>query len=294
MTNNTEQKALATLNKTGSLCLLVDRGRRRCQHFGLCSGGAVDAYAWHWANKLIDNNPNSATLEITLGPCDITFSHATRIALCGAEANATLSGRALPPWSSTRVAAGDKLSVKQAKSGLRAYLAIEGGFTNSGLFGSCEPLKENGQPRSLLAGDQFEYPIHTRQKQLNRSAHWQAIPSYTEELILHLHPCYQFEFFSETSIDNLLNNLFSIGANSNRMGYRLEGKPTVWDKQGIMSEGIAFGSVQIPPDGQPIVLLNDRQTIGGYPKIGCVHAADCYSLAQRRPGQKVRFQIKPI
>jgi len=289
MTNTTP--AIAHIRRPGPLCLLVDQGRVNCQHFGLCSGGAVDAYAYSWANKLLGNKPAAAALEITLGPAEIHFEQNTQIALCGAKNSATLNNKALIPWSSHRIHAGDTLKIAMAKSGLRSYLSIKGGFIATPYFGSRAPLSEHGTEIPLTKGERLYYAEDDAKDSTHKTAHWQAIPSYQKELTLCLYPCYQYSAFSAAAINTLQNSSYAISAQSNRMAYCLKGQEVVWGKTDIVSEGIAFGSVQIPPNGQPIVLLTDRQTIGGYPKIGCVKADDCYALAQRRPGQYVRFNF---
>lgn len=286
----------ATLQKCNGQVLLVDRGRHHCQHLGLCSGGAADMYAYHWANQLSATNMDAAVLEITLGPVAVTFHSPTVIALSGASCEARINGRKLYNWAAARVGAGETLSLGMASSGLRTYLAVAGGFVSPQLFGSCERLNPDASQRLLVAGEVLHYPL-ANQELFDRPRQmlpWHQVPDHQSPLTLHLHPCYQFDGFPADEIDRLVNSEFVVSPHSNRMGYRLEGEEIRWRGAGIVSEGIALGSVQVPPDGQPIVLLGDRQTIGGYPKLGCVHAADCYQLAQRRPGQRVSFALAPL
>ena len=290
-TKTTEGRA--HLNKAGPLTLLQDRGRQGSQILGICTSGAADAYAFAWSNTLLGNQENAAALEISLGPFEVSFDSSTRIALCGADCGATLNGKKIIPWSSHKVKPGDTLRLSMARSGLRIYLAIAGGFLCNHIFSSCAQLSNDGKNLSLQNADQLHYqPVENVTP--CRNVHWQAIPDYTTTLELNLYPCYQFLHFEKNEILKLLSDDYRIGVDSNRMGYRLEGQNVNWHRKGIVSEGIAFGSVQIPPNGQPIVLLNDRQTIGGYPKVGCIAAADCYQLAQRRPGQKVTFKLASL
>lgn len=291
----TRKLAAATVIKPGPHSLLEDLGRCHNKQLGLPSGGAADIYAYHWANKLLDNLNTSAALEITLGPCILEFQEPTQIAICGARSEMTLvrtgQRHSMIPWSARKIKAGDRVNIGMASSGLRSYVAIAGGFKQPNILGSCEPLTADGRLQLLAEGDQLYYTPEAPVSKFNRSAHWHAIPDYHAELVLSLHPCYQYHHFSAEATARLFNATYRIEANSNRMGYRLRGPNIPWKHGGIISEGIAFGSVQIPPDGQPIVLLNDRQTIGGYPKVGCIHASDCYELSQRRPGQTVRFEL---
>ncbi|WP_045857869.1 5-oxoprolinase subunit C family protein [Teredinibacter purpureus] len=292
-----DNAAEAVVNKTSAHSFLTDKGRRGGQVMGLCSGGAADAYAYYWANRLLDNHATAAAIEITFGPFSLTFKAATRIAVCGAISTIKLGNKLIPPWSSTHVAAGDTLYIAIPTSGLRQYLAIDGGFKSALFFESCESLQYDFTTRTLAVGDSLWYtPDRNHNKPnhgLNRTVSWRATPNYSKELVLRINPCYQFHQFTTHAVEQLLKSCYTVHPNSNRMGYRLAGKTIEWGHKGILSEGIAFGSVQIPPNGQPIVLLNDRQTIGGYPKVGCVHTADCYQLAQRRPGQAVRFTLEP-
>jgi len=284
------EPARALIKKTGALCTLQDRGRNQCMHLGLCPGGAADAYAFHWANRLLDNPENAACLEITLGPCEIEFTHITQIAVCGASGNMRLNGQPLLPWSTHRVEEGSILRCPIPRHGLRYYLAIKGGFAGDIHFGSRSGLTANGDLKHIKSGEILGYDtVEPNQFVRNRSTHWQLIPDYQEELLLAVIASYQHAQFSKTARETLFKQSYRVSKESNRMGYRLEGAPIEWSQEGIVSEGIAYGSIQIPPDGQPIILLNDRQTIGGYPKIGCVTAEDCFQLAQRRPGQSVRF-----
>ncbi|SMF00962.1 biotin-dependent carboxylase uncharacterized domain-containing protein [Alteromonadaceae bacterium Bs31] len=281
-----------TLLKPGPMSSLQDRGRQGCQHLGLCSGGAADGYAFKWANRLLDNPDDAACLEITLGPCEIHFSHAARIALCGASSECCIAGNPIPPWGTWNVGENETLSIPMAKTGLRFYLAVEGGFIAKKIFNSFSSLNPDGSLAVFKEGDKLAYPISKNKKNtLKRSVYWKNIPDFRAELTLRLHPSYQYSLFSGECRRKLFSSCYTLSPQCNRMGYRLQGDALKWERGGIVSEGIAYGAVQIPPDGQPIVLLNDRQTIGGYPKIGCVSAEDCYLLAQRRPGQKVRFVL---
>jgi len=299
----TSHFALATVDKTGAANLLVDGGRRRCQHLGIAAAGAADQYAFQWANTLVSNPRQAPSLEITLGPLGLTFHAYTRVAIAGAETTLKLNGVYRYCWSSFSVMAGDRLEIGYAKTGLRCYLAIEGGFISAPLFDSCTPLESDGSNHYLQAGDSLQYQPSenteattallkaSQPSSLHKMTPWQLRPNYAAPLTLTLIPGYQFKQFSHAAICSLLNSEYVIGKDSNRMGYRLEGESLSVDTTPMMSEGIAYGSVQVPSNGQPIVLLNDRQTIGGYPKLGCITARDCYALAQCRPGQSVRFSL---
>ncbi len=283
--------------KPGPLCFVQDEGRTHCQHLGFAQGGAADRQAFCWANRLLHNPRNTAALEITLGPFVAQFSAATQLAISGAATDIQLNDRKIYAWSSFHVQAGDRLSIAQFSQGLRTYLAVRGGIKAPFLFSSCSTVVREGlgglEGRPLVVKDRVHYSCVSVPKQIrsNLMVPFYEQPDYSKILKLRLIPSYQFEAFNQTQMLALSEQLYRVSQNSNRMGYRLEGEAIKYQGKAILSEGIAYGSVQVPPDGQPIVLLNDRQTIGGYPKMGCVYREDCYQLAQRRPGQYVQFEV---
>lgn len=278
--------------KPGPLTLVQDKGRKHFQHFGLAQGGAVDPYARFWANYLLGNAEDAACLEITLGPFTAEFQTATMIAICGADLHCSINDIPVPNWQTHRVKASDVIHFRPGTHGVRAYLAVVGGLQTPLMFNSrCEVAREKLAPLHTKENAILPYTsINPASKKITATPE-RFIPDYNDYLVLHTFPTYQHSRFSQEALTQFCNSEFSIHANSDRMGYRLEGAALAWLHGAINSEGIALGSVQIPPDGQPIVLLNDRQTIGGYPKIGCVLAEDCAQLAQRRPGQKVQFEF---
>lgn len=282
--------------RPGPLSLVQDKGRFRHQHLGLSQGGAADGYAFFWANYLLDNPGDAAIIEITLGPFEARFSGDTVISLCGAEMDCRINDKHAANWSTHRIASGDIIRLNIARNGLRGYLGVRGGIRTPKLFGSRSiVLREefsgfHGQPLNRSSAVEYVSDPATSQW-INRCVPWNYVPPYTNEIELRIVPGYQFHDFSASAIKTFTSGSYRISPHSNRMGYRLEGESIAWRKGDIISEGTAYGSVQIPPDGQPIVLLNDRQTMGGYPKVGCVCRADCYQLAQRKPGDRVIFRI---
>ncbi|MBD2859842.1 biotin-dependent carboxyltransferase [Spongiibacter sp. KMU-158] len=287
-----------TIKKAGPLTLLQDAGRFGFQHIGIGVGGPADERAFAWANHLLSNPYNTATLEITLGPFELLANAATQIALAGADMAATLNGKAIANWSTHTLSAGDTLFLYPAKQGLRAYLAVVGGFHCQPVFGSCSTaMREklgglSGQGAAIKSGDSLEFTASAQR--LKRQVPPDFIPDYTAPLSLGLLPSYQYGQFTNAALDVFLNNEFQVSAESNRMGYRLNG-PAVEAPQGeLVSEGISLGAIQITPAGQPIVLLQDRQTMGGYPKIGCISALDAARLGQCRPGSRLRFYLSKM
>ncbi|GLT15390.1 biotin-dependent carboxyltransferase family protein [Vibrio algivorus] len=285
----------------GPLSLLQDTGRMGFQGVGAAVGGPMDEHAFHWANHLLGNDVNAAQIEITFGLFQCEFTHPTQMAMTGADMSAELDGKPLKPWASYYVEAGSILRCKTARQGMRAYLAIQHGFEVNQALDSCSTvvrdeiggLHGGGEP--LTKGDVIAY--RAAEHDLLRQVPTEFIPHYPElaatttPCILDMLPTYQYEQFSKTARQQFFNGTYTVSPNSDRMGYRLSGDRVEYDGEGLISEGIALGAIQIPSDGQPIVLMADHQTIGGYPKIGCLTRMSVSKLAQCPPGTKVRFQL---
>ncbi|ANG63749.1 allophanate hydrolase [Marinobacterium aestuarii] len=279
--------------KPGFLTLLQDYGRYGMQHLGMASGGPLDEHAFLWANRLLENHYNCAALEITLGPVRLRALQPTQIAITGADFAARINQQPIEPWGSYWLEAGDELSFAAARSGMRAYLAVGGGFEAQLQHGSCATVMREGcgglqgDGRRLEAGDRLEYRSAPRKRP--RQVPPRYVPDYSAPLCLRLLPCYQYDQFDAAQVRRFFSSDYQVSPHSDRMGYRLSGPAIHSRLDGIISEGIAYGAVQVPGDGQPIVLLRDRQTIGGYPKIGSVATLDAAQLAQRGPGAVIRF-----
>ncbi|MCK6263896.1 biotin-dependent carboxyltransferase family protein [Vibrio sp. ZSDE26] len=280
--------------KPGQLSLIQDYGRFGYSHLGVTQGGPVDDYAYSWANYLLGNPVNCATIEITLGQAEYEVLQPCTLAITGGDLGVTLNGVPINNWSTFNAYQGQTLKFGLAKNGLRSYLAVVGGFNVSPQLGSCSSvtrdklggLTQNGLP--LKGGEILSFsPHHQQLKPLSLT--FRFTPNYNLPLKLRVIESYQFANFSSESITRFYQQPFSVSQYIDRMGYRLTGGKIPPPKGDILSEGIALGSIQVPPSGEPIILLNDRQTIGGYPKLGCVARIDLPRLAQARPGQAVQF-----
>ncbi|MCG3728322.1 biotin-dependent carboxyltransferase family protein [Vibrio cincinnatiensis] len=286
--------AFLTVSKPGNLSLLQDFGRYGLSHLGINTAGAVDEYAYSWANHLLDNPINSPVLEITLGQAEFIIHHSCQLAIAGGDLAAKLSGQPLTNWSVFTAQAGDRLTFALPRNGLRAYLSVRGGFHVSKQLGSVSTacrqslggLQHNGM--ALQTGEQIHFSPHSIEKS-RRQVTFRFLPNYNLPLKLRVIESYQFQQFNPSSLDTFYQGKFLVSQHADRMGYRLNGPKVISPTRPLLSEGIALGSIQIPPDGQPIILLNDRQTLGGYPKIGCVARIDLPRLAQAKPGQMVQF-----
>lgn len=291
---------LKVLN-SGPLSLLQDSGRMGYQGIGVAVGGPMDEHAFRWANHLLGNHVNAAQIEITFGRFHCEFNQPTQIALTGADMFAKLDGQPIQPWASYHVTAGSILKCKTARQGMRAYLATQHGFEVSQLLESCSTVMRDeigglhGRGEALAKGDEISY--RAAEHDLLRQVPTEFIPHYPE-LTATANPCildmiatYQYEQFSKAARQQFFNGTYTVSPNSDRMGYRLSGDSVKYDGESLISEGIALGAIQIPSDGQPIVLMTDHQTIGGYPKIGCLTRTSISKLAQCPPGTKVQFQL---
>ncbi len=283
-----------TLLTPGPHTLLQDLGRKNSQHLGFCQGGALDEHSFLWANKLLDNHKNAASLEITLGPFEAKFDHATQIAITGAAPNFYLNNIERPSWQSLHIKAGDKIRIKPPQNGTRTYLAIQNGFHYASDFDSASMvIKEQSGPyqgKPFEKNSKLKFSPDENVRPLNRSTPGRFIPNYDAPLELKIILDGASNIFEDRAIADFLKKTYRVGSNSNRMAYCLEGNPIKHAQEtSIYSSGVPFGSVQVPPNGQPIVLLKDRQTIGGYPIIGYVSHLSCFKLAQLHIGQEVSF-----
>ena len=279
--------------KPGQQTLIQDFGRYGLAHFGITQGGPVDDYAFSWANYLLGNPMNVPTLEITLGQAEFLIHTDCEMSICGGDLNAKLDGRQLTNWSTFKALKGQRLRFGLPKNGLRSYLAIKGGFVVSPQLGSVATVSRDklgglAQGYALALGDILNFTPHKISKRIKQMT-FRYKPDYNLPLELRFIEGYQVDDFSRDDVNSLYQQEFEVSQLINRMGYRLTGGAITPPNKEYLSEGIALGSVQVPPNGEPIVLLNDRQTIGGYPKLGCVARIDLPRLAQARPGQKVRF-----
>lgn len=280
--------------KPGFLSLIQDYGRYGYQSIGVSNGGPLDEHAYLWSNYLLGNDYNAAQLEVNFGGFSATFEESTMIAICGADLNAELNGQAIQPWESYAVNVGDTLSFNGPKSGLRAYLAVKGGFQVEKQLLSCATvlreklggLAKNGS--QLLEEDVVSYSAFSHEASKRVPSRY--IPEYKTHIELRYIVNASATSAGEEAQKIFTNQPYEVTQNIDRMGYRLSGEPISTPLSGIISQGISMGAIQVPKDGQPIVLMRDRQTMGGYPLLGCVAYVDLPALAQSAPGTKVSFR----
>ena len=281
----------------GVLTTVQDLGRRAARRYGVPQSGALDPIALEWANRLLDNPPAAAALEITAGGAAFEVLTPTLLALAGADLGALLDDEALPLCMALFARAGSQLRLigRQQPWGARAYLAVGGGFAVPEVLGSRSTYLPGGfggfNGRALRPGDLLAAAgAHDSLRLAGRCWPVGARPAYSAEPVLRLLPGPHLDRFAADALDRLLGAPFVISASANRMGYRLEGPTIAYAAPcSLPSLGVLPGVVQVPPDGNPILLLADAQTTGGYPIIGVVIGPDLPLAAQLLPGDQLRF-----
>ena len=287
-----------TVLKPGAQTQLQDRGRWGWQRYGVPVGGAMDDFSHRVANLLAGNAEDEATLEILLMGPSLRFEQAACIALCGADLSAHVGGEPLPMYERIHLPAGTQLDFGKRINGLRCYLAVQGGFAVAPVMGSRSTFVRGGfggfAGRALRKGDVL--PIGPAPRTLAPAALpgdlAVPVPLAAAEAVtpVRVVPGEHAYLFSAEALAQMAAAVYRLSPQSDRMGYRLEG-PALPRLPGpeLISEGVAFGTVQVPPDGQPIVLMAERQSAGGYPKIAHVASVDLPLLAQLAPKQALRF-----
>jgi KipI family sensor histidine kinase inhibitor len=282
--------------RAGTLTTVQDLGRIGYQAVGVPGSGAMDRFSLRIANILVGNPEGEAALEITLyGPRLKAVSDGV-IAVTGGDLGAFVDGRPLPRWEAVPIKAGSEISFAGPRQGCRCYLGVAGGIVVPEIMGSKSTYLRGrfgglaGRP--LKAGDLLKIGLP------NSIKAWSKKPGISGDLLPQLVGPWEIrvvlgpqdDYFSRETLNTFLNSEYLIGPASDRMGYRLQGPMIKPEEADIISDGIPMGAIQVPADGSPIILLADRQTTGGYPKIATVISPDIGKLAQARPGERVVFR----
>lgn len=289
-----------TVLKPGAQTQLQDGGRFGWQRFGVPVGGAMDLWSHRVANLLAGNAGDEATLEILLMGPSLRFEGAATIALCGADLSVQVAGELLPMHERIELPAGTQLDFGKRVNGLRCYLAVRGGFAVPPVMGSRSTFVRGGfggfAGRALRKGDVLPIgpaaaagalPPAVLPDEIDVPVPLAAAQAVTPVRVV---PGEHAALFAPEVHALMAQSAYQLSPQSDRMGYRLEG-PALPRLPGgeLISEGVSFGTVQVPPDGQPIVLMAERQSAGGYPKIAHVASVDLPLLAQMAPRQALRF-----
>ena len=295
-----------TILKPGMMSSLQDLGRWGFQQFGVPIGGAMDKVSATMANIICGNDENEAVIEMTLHGASFIFNEAAFCAIVGGGCKAYLGDDALPFNRLLWIPAFSTIRTTAHAQGCRSYLAVSGGFNVKKVLGSASTYIPSGigglEGRNLATGDMLSFK---REQVLQASLSLKLLPSgvgisqwHTADLvsemstvlIVHAIKGPEFDRFDSASQENIFTSEYAISSQSNRMGYRLEGKKFALEQQTEMvSSAVTTGIVQITHEGNPIILMADAQTIGGYPRIARICAADIPLLAQTRPDVKIRF-----
>jgi antagonist of KipI len=282
----------------GGLATIQDSGRKGWRQFGVPASGPMDVFAFRAANALAGNPGECAVIEIGLG--DITFQARQDciIAVTGVGYKLSIYIWEFPLWGSFFVRAGWKIHLNKTDDGMWVYLAVHGGIQTEAVLGSratyLRGVLGGFEGRQLQVGDVMRtaisasapYPLAAR------ILPEEALPKYSDHPIIDVILGPQAEYFTDESIETFLSSKYAVSLTSDRMGYRLEGPPlTHRSKTELISEGMTFGAIQVPSNGQPIAMMADCPTTGGYPKIGTIASADLPLLAQCAPSKsRIRFR----
>ena len=284
------------VKQPGLLSLIQDRGRYGAHNLGLTTGGPLDFGAFDWANRMLGNQPDATCIEISFGGLVLESQIDSSLVITGATAACKLNGTELPQWQTFDIHSGDLLEIGFTSAGTRCYLATAGGFDVGPSFGSSSTVMR--EKIGGLNGDKLQSGDLIPASPMKITSHCQlplsARPHYHDHARLRVVLGYQQAAFGPSQQWRFFNTEYLVSDRCDRMGFRLEGASVESDMVGMLSEGICHGAIQIPADGQPIVLMNDRQTIGGYPKIGSVIPTDTAALSQLSPGCRIRFEAITI
>lgn len=277
------------------LCTTIqDNGRIGFQQFGIPVSGVMDKYSFLVANYLVGNEGHEAVLEIPyLGPT-LEFDFDVTISITGADLSPKLNNNDIEMWKSINIKKGDILSFKSIKSGSRSYIAFSAEIDVPEINNSKSTLLKSKlggfEGRQLKKGDIINFKnvrVLNKENILDKK----YIPTFNNENTIRVLLGPQDDYFTENGIKTFLESEYTITKNSDRMGMRLDGNTIEHkDKADIISDATVFGSIQVPGDGKPIILLADRQTTGGYTKIATVIHIDLPKLAQMSPGNKINFE----
>lgn len=299
--------------KPGLLTTIQDFGRYGHQKHGVIASGVMDQEAYRIANLLVGNEQHAPVLEVTLMGPVLEFQQDVCLSICGGDLTPMINGERVGTWKPLYIKQGSELRFGKPKTGFRAYLAVAGGFDIPITMNSASTYIRAGigghQGRPLEKGDVLEpspfSPFSKRVMEQLKSdagdssfheASWYVghdfnHNGYTKDPI-RIMPGREYDWFDEESRGRLTSETFNIDSKSDRMGYRLTGcRLSAVEERDLLSEAVTFGTIQVPAEGNPIILLADRQTTGGYPKIAQVASVDLPRLAQMRPGESFSFTM---
>ena len=294
---NTKFMNVIRILASGLFTTVQDMGREGFGALGVSASGAADPVALRIGNRLVGNSEDAAALEMTLLGGEFLFPGGGVAALTGSDFGATLDGALVATWTSTRIGAGQVLTLGPTRSGARCYLCLQGGIAVKPFLGSASTHVLSGlggfEGRPLRKGDELPLGPVTGAF-VRRTVAAAGLQRLTPRKRLRVTPGPQQDWFPEDSQQRLYSSAYCVTEESNRMGLRLEGRPVALRPErasgSMITEGVSLGAIQIPDAGQPIILFVEQQTTGGYPKIANVISADLSSVGQLRPRDEIRFE----
>ncbi len=282
--------------KPGMLTTIQDRGRWGWQSRGVPVAGPMDPCAHRVANALVGNHADAALLEITLLGPELAFEDERLAAVAGAEFDVVVDDRPAPWNAAFLVPSGARLRFRRRKRGARAYLAVAGGIDVPPTLGSRSTHVVSAMGgvagRALQAGDRIPLGDRSAVRGAAPALETPVVPLPSGDAVIRVLPGPQRDYFSSDALERLQSAPYAIAQNSDRMGFRLVG-PAIVHARGadIISDATPLGVLQVPASGQPILLMADRQTAGGYPKLATVISADLAVAGQLGPGDAIRFVV---
>jgi antagonist of KipI len=280
--------------KPGLMTTFQDLGRTGYQEYGVVVAGAMDDFSLQIANLLVGNKRDEAGLEVTMmGPVLKVLEDAV-IAITGGNLSPRVNGQPAPMWKSFAVKEGQLIEFGQPLEGIRSYISVAGGFDLLAVMGSNSTYLKariGGLNGRALEKEDILYGTENPHAVTGRSLHYDEIPKYKKEVTVRVILGPHQDAFTDETIKTFLSSSYEITPQSDRMGYRLKG-PELSHKTtaDIISEAIPLGGIQVPANGQPIILMADRQTTGGYTRMATVISTDISLLAQAAPGARIRFK----
>ncbi|MFJ8263864.1 biotin-dependent carboxyltransferase family protein [Rummeliibacillus sp. NPDC094406] len=291
----------------GMLATIQDLGRYGLQKFGVIVGGAMDSISLRIANLLVGNSEGEGALEVTLFGTTLLFESDELIAITGGNLQPTIDGIQVPMWRPLLIRKGSVLKFNAAISGCRAYVSFGGGIQVPKVMSSKSTYLRAGiggfQGRKLQKSDVFECEKRTELGEdlfnqlkkettnLSWSVYYPSFVTFKKTQTIRIIRGSEYQHFDEENLKKFFSTPYTISTHSDRMGYRLNGEAIqLKEPFELLSEGVTFGTIQMPSNGQPIILMADRQTTGGYPKIGQVISADLPTLAQMQANDRVYFK----
>lgn len=275
-----------------------DLGRTGCRRFGLPHSGPMDWWAFRAANQLVGNPPSFACIEIGMTSCTLQMESEGLAAVCGAGYQLFRDEKEVPLWMSFLARPGDQIRLDKSSGGNWAYLAFAGGIQSDVWLGSRSVYPRGNLGRMLQDGDRLSIEVLSPQSRILAGQRFPISqqPAYTQQSRLRMIMGPDAERFEVESLENFFNQNYQVSTQSDRMGYRLAGPPlTHVGGADVISRGFAMGEIQVPGNGQPIVMMADHPTTGGYTSLGTIAKVDWPLLAQSQPGNsKIRFNTTTV